>query len=146
MLDEKRGIVDIESGMTIEPRYSSITLVDKLGYIVSISEPEYANGYISFEGEALLEPQYKSILEVREYKDGQWLKGLLVANQEDKTALFDLEGVQKTNFVFDEVEYHSRKSIRVTIGDHQFEIDQEGNCIEDCPGEKEIEKVRFITE
>ena len=145
-INDKKGIVDIETGMTIDAIYPYVTQVDKSGYIVSFAEPEFVNGFISYDGETLIEVEFKSILLVREYNDGKWLKGLLVTNTENKIALFDWQGNQITNFIFDEVEYYERESIQVSIGDSKFEIDQYGNCIKDCPKDKVLDKLKFTKE
>ena len=134
-LNDLIGFIDLESGITVEPKYEYMERIEKVGYIVNNYQPEQLSGFISFDGEIILESEFKSILQVNEYNNGSKLKGLLISDHMDKYALFDWEGNQKTKFVFDDIEYYGRASILVTVGDSKFEIDQNGNCIKDCPEE-----------
>jgi hypothetical protein len=142
-LNNKEGVVDIELGITIEPKYSHITQIEKIGYIVSVTEPEYANGYISYDGKNLLDTIFKSILQVSRYQNGKYVTDLLVRNQADKMAIFDWYGNQVTNFVFDEVEYVDRKNMEVKIGNVTLEINRHGACVKNCPSDDVLKELNI---
>ena len=139
-IGENEGRIDRDAGVTIPAIYFNIKPVEKYGYLVSILDDGYKAGYLSYNGESLIPIKYKSVLLVDEDVNEASLQCLCVENPEGKIALYNWSGQPLTDFVFDNVEYFQRSTLLVDIGDLQFELNQFGECINDCPSKEKLKR------
>ncbi|MBT8231161.1 MAG: hypothetical protein KJN84_00935, partial [Bacteroidia bacterium] len=132
-----RGIVSENGKIIIPLDYDILENNWEDAYIVSNNE-EF--GVISYVGKEIIPQEYNQINNLSRNREFD-IRGYHVLNSSLKSSFFDHNGIQKTEFIFDEYEIHgSQQPIKVKVNDSLFYVNAHGECVEECPEDSLLNK------
>lgn len=133
------GVMDIDENILIPFEYDHIylSLYDKGGYTVTKNNLE---GILSFENKMIVQPNYTSIKALYEVHDNKpSIAGYYVMDINSKWGLLDSRGNQILDQIFDDISRtRADAPLQVKIKEHDFTINYQGECIQDCPDENTL--------
>ena len=117
--NSKKGIISIDKETKVELVYDSIETVSNKNDTLYVVSKSKLYGLLDEDGNAIIYPEYEQIgIDVSSYEQNGVTNGYILYNQivpvkqNNKWALFDIEGKQLTDFVYDSFGCQSASSSR----------------------------------